>query len=135
MASASTSKGIIMSVDWLPGVAISVITTIAGGSILWWRQISVSNAVFDTRINALRESDKNIVDDFRAISKSLQDVTIAAAATTKEQAIINTMMTKALEGIVTKLDSHTEKLAEAGATVEILKEILSKFPSFHKRID
>lgn len=124
--------------DWVPGVGIAI----AASGLTMWR----SQAVTDTKVAALGKEladvrhshDKDIAAlrhdmeafmkshgvDLRDACKELREVAANFRAMSAEQAVINTVSTKALEGIVTKLDAHHTAITQHSASLELIRELM-----------
>ena len=104
--------------------------------LLWWRQVSVAQAVFDQRLAFLKDSDGEIAADLRETAKVLQTLAVQVTASIQSQGIVNLTTTKALDAIISQLDDHTRQIADHGATLGLMREFLAQVhgPPGPKRI-
>ena len=106
----------MQGLDWVPGTAIAV----ASAALLFWRQTSISDAVVNEKLRALSESGQETVREQKETAHILRDTVVQLRSAMKEQGVINTVTTKALDSILTKLDNHAREIAEHGASIQFI---------------
>lgn len=112
----------MQGLDWVPGTAIAVVSA----ALLFWRQTSISDAVVNEKLRALSESGQETVREQKETADILRDTVIQLSSAMKEQGVINTVTTKALDSILTKLDNHAREIAEQGASMEIIRQFITR---------
>lgn len=112
----------MQGLDWVPGTAIAVVSA----ALLFWRQTSISDAVVNEKLRALSESGQETVREQKETADILRDTVIQLSSAMKEQGVINTVTTKALDSILTKLDNHAREIAEHGASMEIIRQFITR---------
>ena len=117
------------NLDWIPGAAIAT----GASALLWWRQLSVTNALVHQRLNSLAEATKQTAAELKETVKVLQTISTDLAASIEKQGTINTVTTQALEAVLKKLDGqqerlsdHGEKIAQQSASLELMREFMSR---------
>jgi methyl-accepting chemotaxis protein len=74
------------------------------------------------RFQTLEEDAGHGAQDLKDAAKELHQVVTELTALAREQAVVNTMMTKTLESLTSKIEAHDRLITEHGAAIQILHE-------------
>ena len=111
-------------VDWAT-VAVSGGVTAVGCGLLFWRQVSVINAVVSVKLAQLKESDGTMSAEMKETARILSAAATELKILATEQAVVNKVTAHALQGIVSRLDEHSKQITEQGTTLALMREFLA----------
>ena len=74
------------------------------------------------RFQTLEEHAGHGAEDLKDAAKELHQVVTELTALAREQAVVNTMMTKTLESLTSKIEAHDRLITEHGAAIQSLHE-------------
>lgn len=117
--------------DYWPPVAIgiSVLSSLVG----WFRQASsearaagAAAAVIDAKMRALNDNEQNMGGELKDAARNLQSVAEQIKVLNAEQSIMNRITASALQGVTEKMGIHERLIAEHGAAIGFMRELLAK---------
>ena len=119
-----------------------------GTALLWWRSVSIAQAVVDRRLAehseqltdlkrslqiatesfsaALKETSQNFSRELKETSQLLQTIATQVRASTDTQGVINQQVSAALTGVCRKLDEQGTMITDSRATLSLMREFLTR---------
>jgi len=115
------------------GAIAGALTGIGGSMLSWWRNSGVS----DERIRGLEQSlrdhkasnDKTqgeIVNDLKEAVVSIRECVTEFRVMAREQNVVNTMVTKTLESVVSRQEANTMQLVNHESTIGVIRRDLDE---------
>lgn len=130
----------MIDLNWLPGVAVGIVV----GALGFWRKTGISEAQLKAELdnlrqefNLTRENDRaadgrfhdelsGLQDELREAVTEFRTASMNIAKLSASQEVINTVTSKALEGILQKQEGQAHAITEANATMRLLSELLKR---------
>jgi nitrogen fixation/metabolism regulation signal transduction histidine kinase len=112
----------VADLNWIPGVVVALI----GSSLIWWRSVSIAQAVVDQKLTMLKQENTSVATDLKEASRVLQSVATQVKVSIESQTLVNAATAKAFDSILQKLDTHAREIADHGATLSLMREFMMR---------